>query len=471
MTRCVSLLSLLLALGLPIQPRFVASFHRVAVPRTSPIASVSDISSRVITRVEIQSSWTGLSPTAIPTSIVTIVKNDNGYFAGPTRVDDPLIARLDRDLGQTPIASLSLTSLSVTPAWLRANAPQALVDLSRADEEFRTHSASQTRLFLSAFSNIQTAASALHEYYYEELWTDDYPDVSVVVKYSDGTSTSVDSSAQQLYMMPWKEQIASGPTFATYNPDLGVAIGDLLPETAANRSRLDPGDDFLATLADRVALQLKDQWALAGAADTLGAQLDPIEKVFTISKSAIYQLYSSNSLDNASVWDAQLRSRELPHNIAIHVDLPVQDSTLSNTASFLDRIPEIVKRAMSVTWIARYMARHPSSTAEITYTIDRSLSSKAQNSIEDELISNGFGRLLRTAQAELDKSVLVQISENDKRDDFSEWVILPNGSSFPWYLEGTSAAGFNEARLNCVLDSYYYCGSLILPDGEITAVK
>jgi hypothetical protein len=117
------------------------------------------------------------------------------------------------------------------------------------------------------------------------------------------------------------------------------------------------------------------------------------------------------------------------------------------------------------------MAHHPSSTAEITYTIDRSLSSKAQNSIEDELISNGFGRLLRTAQAELDESVLVQISENDKRDDFSEWVILPNGSSFPWYFEGTSAAGFNEARLNCVLDSYYYCGSLILPDGKITAVK
>jgi hypothetical protein len=78
-----------------------------------------------------------------------------------------------------------------------------------------------------------------------------------------------------------------------------------------------------------------------------------------------------------------------------------------------------------------------------------------------------FSALPSAEQSQLDNSSLVGLDEGDSTDDFSYWIVLPNKSMIPWYFRGSGSAGYSADQLNCVFNIYYYCDSVVLPNGVI----
>lgn len=446
----------------------MALFLGPAPPAPSPtaITGPNKATPPSVQSVKITSTWDGLGPAQ--SFELTIRRGENSYSAGSEKVDSALIVRLERALAEAPIAKVDPTSLEVTASWLKANAHEALAEVSRSDSMYRKHTPSQVRLFFDEFTNVDVADTAVRDYYSSDNFhTDDYPRVVVAVTYSDGSSMTIESHAQQLYMLPWTA-INAGKKVTTFNPELSTAIAAMLPTGACNRSRLDPGTDFRSALAQEVLDRSVNKWNSLGASDVLGSQLQPIEAVYGISQSDIYTGLGSNSIDSMSpIWGALLRDPNLPRNVLINAFLPIRSGVLDNVGLFLEKIPAIVKQPMTVPWFTAYLSKHPQATAQITFALDRSVSVIAQNGFAKDMRSNGLPELSIDLQKQLNDSTLVELDEGNSTDDWSYWVVLPNKVMLPWYFRGSGSAGFSADQLHCVFGPFYYCDAMVLPDGVV----
>jgi hypothetical protein len=70
-------------------------------------------------------------------------------------------------------------------------------------------------------------------------WTDDYPEFRIKVLLTDDDVIVGKSTSQISGMIPWEFKVAStGESFRSDNPELGPAIGRILPAEALNGARL-----------------------------------------------------------------------------------------------------------------------------------------------------------------------------------------------------------------------------------------
>jgi hypothetical protein len=441
--------------------------HSLTASSSSALVKSTAATLPQIQRVVIESNWWGLGDSQ-HFALTIVRRGDGGYTAGSKKVDSALIDRLVRALAAAPIAHVDPSTLGITEPWLKANAHKAFAELSRDDSMYRKHTPSQERFFYDEFTNIDVAENALRkDYRSTSFHTDDYPRVFVTITHLDGSTTTVESRAQQLYMLPWTV-INAGKKVTTFNPELSTAIAAMPPTGACNRSRLDPGTDFRVALAQDVLDQSLDKWDSLGAADVLGSQLKPIEAVYVVSQSVIYTGLGSNSIDSISpIWGALLRDPNLPRNVLIDAFLPIRSGVPDNVGLFLEKIPAIVKQPMTVPWFTAYLSKHPQATAQITFALDRSVSVIAQNGFAKDMRSNGLPELSIDLQKQLNDSTLVELDEGNSTDDWSYWVVLPNKVMLPWYFRGSGSAGFSADQLHCVFGPFYYCDAMVLPDGVV----
>jgi hypothetical protein len=92
--------------------------------------------------------------------------------------------------------------------------------------------------FESARTDPAEISRVLDDYYAPgHWWTDDYPHVSAVLDFPDGTTVRLSSSAQQEFMIPWTVS-RSGIAYQTYEPKIGRALASLAPPNFRAGGRL-----------------------------------------------------------------------------------------------------------------------------------------------------------------------------------------------------------------------------------------
>src|SRR5580698_6126462 len=88
--------------------------------------------------------------------------------------------------------------------------------------------------------------------------TDDYPSVSVAAYFEDGNNISISSRSQFPFMLPWDWD---NTNTVAYNAAISRAVAALMPENAANRSRL-AGEDLDLLLARPAISQIEGRYRL-----------------------------------------------------------------------------------------------------------------------------------------------------------------------------------------------------------------
>ena len=350
---------------------------------------------------------------------LAIVRKNGRYLADGKEIDPKLIDDLVAAINSPPVKKLDLANLGITQAWLAENSEVAIRDTRSEDA-----SPKQKDLFVTSFRNMTSIEKAIADYY-KGGWTDDYPRFDLTLVCTNGKRTRLRSQAQHAFMVPWKIT-GSGMSSLTYNAEIGRAIARILPDEFTNQGRLQ-GNRLRSRLARSIMDQIHVQWYLLDTEQKVGDQLDGVKQRYTLKTSVIGSYYNTGEL-----WKATLEGHGLPPNGVIGIDMPIVDGRVSGLNLFLERIDSLVDLAFSVPWLTKYLKENPQTKIELRFVEDRSLKKTDLNRIDQNLSTFGKQRLFSQIEADLERSVLLQIKNGEC---FSMWIVLPDQRMLLWYAQ------------------------------------
>jgi hypothetical protein len=410
-----------------------------------------------VTRIEIRSSWDGLG---IPSKSDLVITGAGGkYEANGKAVEPKAVNAHLAALDEPPMEQPSLENCGVDQNWLNSNYQAALQDYTH--RKLHELSLSQVQLFENHFADPKQAEIAFAGLF-KNWHTDDYPIVSVTVSES-GRNFGVQSKSQYPFMLPW---VGVDKQRGGYNCHIGSAVATLVSKNFSNRERLIPGESFRWRLTDKVMDEIEDQWNLLDTEHLVGEQLAPVLALYSPTKSAVTCI-SSIDVDYCG-WNATLKSSTLPSNLIVGVSLPYRNKNqLRGVQTFLRQVPTYVALVQSVPWLSAYMRDHPEATFELRYVADRSLSSKAQSSLEKDLRQHGKSELAVTVSQNALTSAFLEVDCGS--GCWARAVVLANRDVLLWHFKGKSVLGFHAEEL----DSWDYygwrsTGTTVKPDGTLS---
>jgi len=407
-----------------------------------------------VVRIKITSSWGGLGA---PSHGDFLISGKGGrYSADGKTVQSKAVEALLAALDEPQVREPSISNCGIDQAWLDSNYEAALRD--QTHRKLHELSPKQIELFKTHFADLNHAQEAFAGLF--KSWhTDDYPKMSVTVTI-DGKTSGVQSDSQSPFMLPWDgtDKVRGG-----YNCHISQSIAALLPKKFLNRERLMPGESFRWELTAEVMQTIQEQWNMLDTENLVGNEVAPVFARYSPVKSAVSCL-GSIDVDYCG-WNATLTGSTLPSNMVIGVSLPFQNKKkLTGVQSFLAQLPRYAELVQSVPWLSAYMKDHHDTIFELRYVVDRSLSSKAQASLEEDLRKHGNGELADVISEHARDSAFLEIDCGS--GCWSRAVVLPNRNVLLWHFKGDSVLGYSERELNSW--EYYgwrSTGVVVTPDG------
>jgi len=434
------------------------------------LLSVSPTSGADTVRIEVRSSWTGLSGRTQSTMV--IAGNDSKYSANGQPVAAQAVQSLFRALEEPPIEKPSLENCEIDARWLNAN-------LELAQREFQPlrftpvtpqppglalpdTTPQQFSLFRSHFTDVTYVRQAFERDFKDEH-SDDYPEMSVEVL-RDGRRVLVHSASQHVFMLPW---VVDGNTKrTTFNCHISRSIANLLPSTFVNRKRLLP-DYARRAITDEIEARMQHMW---DTEETLGPDLAPIRAHFTIVDSdvACHPWVDAVDGDNCLTWNADLKAQNLPAQVRLDVSLIYKNGRLVGVGEFLARIENYVALVRSIPWLVEFMSQQRKNEVKLLYGPEWSLGRRSvMSDLGKELREHQKNQLADRLIAEYDRCALLQVEGSAGR--WSRWVVFPNREMLLWKFEGDSALKWKAAQLDgWECDALMRCtGVVIQPNGTL----
>ena len=371
--------------------------------------------------IEVRSSWFGLGSSQ---GSLTITGYKGRYYANGHQIDAKAVESLLAALKEPFVEEPSLEQCGITQDWLLENYEPALEE--QAHEKVRHLSPQQVELFKSHFTNQETAEAAFLKLF-KHWHTDDYPEMSVSISQGE-RKFSVQSKSQYPFMLPW---YARDGSVAGYNCRISQAIARVLPEKFSNRERLELGHGFRWDLASQIMYSIQHDWDLLETQFKVGPAVAPILATYIPLESAISNL-SSVDLNGPQAWNAKLRSKTLPPNLIIGVSLRYNDQELSGVDRLLLQVPRYASLVLSVPFLSKYLADHPQGSIELRYVDGKSLSTKAEQSLIEDLQKHGKGDLATKVAQAAEESAFLEI--NDGTDCSTRAVVLPAKQVLVWHF-------------------------------------
>jgi hypothetical protein len=436
-------------------------FHRFTVLLFICLTLVGTSAAQQV-RIEIKSSWEGLGN---PRQGDIVISGDKGKFTANGRKVDPraiesLFAALDE-----PIADkVDMGNCGITQQWLESNSVDALKAVTH--QKISELSPKQVALFRGKFEDMHAVREALAELF-EHWHTDDDPRMSVSIRI-DGKELGVRSESQSPFMLPWS---GTDKPRGGYNCRISQSIAALLPPKFPDRERLLPHEGFRWDLASQIMQAIEHEWNMLDTEYKIGVDVAPVFARFPPIESAVTCLMSID-LDDCG-WNATLKDPTLPVNVLIGVNLSYYESHhryhLVGVEGFLKKISEYTALMQSVPWLSKYIQAHPSSTIEVRFVGDRSLSPKALSSLTKDLSDHGKQELADRVSKEAFTSAFLEI--NSSNSDYSHWsrvIVFPNRDVLLWHFQGDHFLGFSSKDF-ATWDYYGWrsTGTLIDPNGRL----
>ena len=407
-------------------------------------------------KIEISSSWGGLGT---PSQSSLLIVGENGrYKAAGATVSRKSVEALLSALEEPVVMKPSIANCGIDSTWLDSNYEGALQDYTH--RKLGKLSAKQIDLFKIHFTDLQNAQNSFAQLY-EHWHTDDVPRLSVTI--TRGTSQqSIQSDSQYPFMLPW---VGAGEGRGGYNCRISRAVAAIVPKGFSNRGRLSLSKSFRWRLAEQTMRSIEDQWNTLNTENLVGNQVAPVFVHYSPLKSAVGCI-SSVDVDYCG-WNATLIDPTLPMNFVVGLSLPYRDKKhLTGIDTFLKALPKYSELVMSVPWLATYAQRHPDTTFQLRYVLDRSLSVKAQSSLEKDLREHGKGDMAAYVSRSARESAFLEVDCG--RGCWSRVVVLPNRDLLLWHFKGDAVLGFPAKDLQSW--EYYNwrsAGAIVKPDGTL----
>lgn len=412
-----------------------------------------------VKKIEINSYWGGLGPSR-KTELV-IEKGNDGYRLGRHQVEKNLVENLDVALREPVIATPTLENLGITHQWLE----EALKGVP-----FPQGTPEQQSLFKEYFTDPSFVTALLPELFFC-CHTDDYPGVTVTIRYEDGSTKTLSSHSQSSYMLPWKIQ-SETVTSETFDTNISKALIALLPTDATNRERL-KGDGLSDKLADVVMKDIEDQWNLLGAESKDSRALSKIRTVYTVLSADVNPYHDvAFGVD----WEGH---KEHQYNLQVLVTKPsfpkgfyerailryYQGKTIG-VEDFLRTASAYEDLALSVPWLTRLRTKYPKWSTTLLWVEDTSFSNKAMKIFAADMHAAGKDLLAEEVRHVQKQVAVLTVSYGDY------WLVLPDRRMVLWRYESVSGLlGWKHFAANECSDYQGVTGgcvgAVVSPEGEL----
>jgi hypothetical protein len=224
-------------------------------------------------------------------------------------------------------------------------------------------------------------------------------------------------------------------------------------------------------IADWVMNGVRDKWESLGAEAKLGGTIEPVTRRFTVVKSSVSSL-NSIDLNGGDSWNAVLHAATMPPNINVGLSLPIRKGRLIGVESFLQRIDDYVRLALSPKWFAQFLVAHPDATLEIRFVEDRSLSRFAERRLTEDLTKIGKADAAERVSASADQAVFVEMyapspgaASTDGADKhWSRWIVLPNRDMVLWEYQGETVGIWSDKDFQSSECYGWKCVGSIIPE-------
>lgn len=284
-------------------------------------------------------------------------------------------------------------------------------------------------LIESFFTSDSIRQSGL-EKLYSSYWTYDYPECKMYIISATDTLLLL-SSQQEPYMLPW--QIADKRE--SFNPMISKYMAAIFPEKRyANIDRIS-GQDFEYLLGEILfetycipaLIFQRNMKAYADEIDLIRNNLSLLQTEFE-SNSAIdfHGEYAKMILHTSS----------LPENIYIEAKLSISDGKLFPPQRLIDGAKQSAKQLNKYQWLTDWIGDTEGMNAYVHFTDTMSMTRRAISFFRND--TKLFVDHYRLVD-DLNNSMLITVSLDD---DYSRWILLPDGRIILWHYRGRKALPF-----------------------------
>jgi hypothetical protein len=434
------------------------------------------------------------APTEAATTAFTIHKEGQTFHLNDQVIDATLIENLIKALSAPVNPEFHLDDLGITPAWLKANA--AAVAQSSSGTLINGAHPDQARLE-KAFADPAVTDAIVPELFDRRHYSCAdcrrfTGSVKITITFEDGTSLEAWSGSEFPFMLPWTVRGNSTGSSA-FNADISRALVALLPEQAANRSRLS-GEYLAAALGRAVMHRVEKQAQLDEVESKTGGTFGAVRAKYTIESANINSwgdpvLRKSDSGAAQGTADSNLYLRLRPNSadpatnfFYDEVALQYLNGSVVDTDQFLQSAPQFEKLVCSVPWLSRYLQEEQSPKPVVKLSVFHgvSFSDAALKAFAEDMHAIGRDDLVSQVEAARGQIAFLIVGSGMEESD---WLIFPDRHMLLWRffqvpvygkpsLLKWQASDFVRAPCAHLRSNVAGCvGAWVSPDGDLRPTK
>lgn len=318
------------------------------------------------------------------------------------------------------------------------------------------------------------------------MWTDDYPSVSVTVRFRDGTELGAMSSVQRPFMLPWK--VTDGAkTKVTYDVRLPMAIARLMPENAANRDRMSLEGFLRQWRRSEAVRQIRTEWETFLNSEPF-SPLAPLMEEFVLEDARLADTKYCSVGGQSCGYDvaAAVTARPKGSTAAVRISayLLAPNGHLHQPSVALERMRFVRDRIYAVPWLMEVLnARDPRLYARLRHPYptgnprdwSRLSAPESFSRWNFDQFAKDMTFLRKTHLIDEMRDIQDQIVMlSDAAQDIL-WLILPDGRVILWrYAPRSDLLAWKQEDIlieACAESTVQYrrcAGAIITPDGMLT---
>lgn len=318
---------------------------------------------------------------------------DLGKKEPPTTLSHDTVSPTDvlalvRALTAPVIVSPTLSNLGITPAWLAAHAEDVAKHFGTLGEP---NDENQQRFIRQSFTDLNLIRKIVPQTI-EQTWTDDYPCVRIVIRFSNGRTVVAETTNQPAFMLPWEREIEGRKT-RTYDADISRAVAKLLPDGTVNRERLQ-GRGLVDQIRFEIPGSIRQKWQEIGAKDKAGEALARLQQKYIIRRSEVsdhigLHFGPDHWTPGVETLQADVRLASFPANLVVAAAFPLENGKAIGIDTFLKEGERYQRVVLDNPWIMASLKKHPGLGAWLTFTEDASMDDKAMEIFLAEMHAKG----------------------------------------------------------------------------------
>ena len=370
-----------------------------------------------------------------------------------------------------PLEKLDVTRLGLTENKLKDNADKAFETkreglkgrwlIERCEPELCSGPVYR-ETFLRNYTDLKQA-QRWFQYYFNSFWTDDYPFFRIKLIFENGGTETIESGDQHQLMLPW-QVTRNGKVFKTYAPEIPRALQLVLPDIKLKKwpdkkeaEELEPQvynyhriemDPYEFWLEELLVFPVRKDMHVHKLRTIFGEKMKFIESRFDI-----YDL----NLDAAFSWNGIWIRKEtrlplqLKFRIDKYIDFPKEKKNLIELYPIVERSDKSMQVIANTPWLNAWWEREKGGIVrfQINANIWNTKVSDVQNILKN-FESNGFKLFVQQWTPKhhnlASMTVVHSLKYGRYVDQFSEFLVLPNGDMILWRTNMDNVYKWNRAQ-------------------------